>query len=127
MSKNTKLDRRHDINAGEMLPQRLTRVEDMELYKDNIETVLNNEENPDWVEKMSRAKARREAELAEKKASIKAGDIVILLWQGFQLIRVEEVFESSVKVGPHKYGWECIRKPSEEFLKAVEAEFPGAV
>lgn len=126
MSKNKKLDRRHDVNAGEMLPQRLTRVEDMEVYWDGIDRVISAENDPEAKAKAKAKKEREEMELAEKKASIKAGDVVILLWQGFQLVRVSEVLENSVKIGPHKYGWEVIQKPSEPFLKAVEAEFPGA-
>jgi hypothetical protein len=36
MAVNNKLDRRHDINAGERLPERHTRVLDEELYRANL-------------------------------------------------------------------------------------------
>lgn len=122
MSRNNKLDRRHDINAGEMLPQRLTRVEDMEVYWDGIERVLSNEKNEVYQAHLQGKKEALEMVLAEKKASIKAGDIILLLWAGAQVVRVEEVSDTSVKVGPTRYGWEMVQKPSEAFLKALEAE-----
>jgi hypothetical protein len=127
VSKNTKLDRRHDVNADEMLPQRLTRVEDMELYWNGIEKVTDNENNPEFQAQRRAEKEKAEKLLAEKKASIKAGDAVLLHWSGLQLVRAEEVSDTSVTIRGHKYGWELIQKPSEPFLKAVEAEFPGVV
>jgi hypothetical protein len=127
LSKNKKLDRRHDINAGEMLPQRLTRVEDMEVYWDGIEKVLSNEQDAAFVAEQKSKKDKVAMELAEKKASIKVGDSVLLLWAGVQVVRVDDIRDESVKVGPVWYGWERVKKPSEAFLKAVETELPGVV
>ncbi len=122
MSKNTKLDRRHDVNAGEMLPQRLTRVEDMEIYWDSIERVETLAKDPEFIAKLKAEKEKQEMELAGKKASIEAGDLILLLWGGVQVVRVDDVTDTSVKVGPCHYGWELVKKPSDAFLKALEAE-----
>lgn len=127
MSKNKRLDRRHDINAGEMLPQRLTRVEDQEVYWDSIGRVLSNEQDAAFVAEQKAKKETVAMELAEKKASIKVGDLVLLLWTGVQVVRVDAIRDESLKVGPVWYGWEMVKKPSEAFLKAVEAELPGVV
>jgi hypothetical protein len=127
LSKNKKLDRRHDCNAGEYLPQRLTRVEDMEVYWDGIEKVLSNEQDAAFMAEQKSKKDKVAMELAEKKASIKVGDLVLLLWTGVQVVRVDDIRDESLKVGPVWYGWEMVKKPSEAFLKAVEAELPGVV
>lgn len=124
---NTKLDRRHDVNAGERLPERLSRVQDIELYWNGIEKVTENENDPEKAAERKAAKEKAERDLAEKKASIHPGEKVLLLWSGVQLVEAEKVLESSVVIRGTKYGWDLIRKPSEAFLKAVEAELPGLV
>jgi hypothetical protein len=70
----SKVPRNHDINAGERLPERINRVEDMEIYRANLEKALNNKEKPK-VEKMD---------------IVKAGDLVYV---GGHLEEVEEVLD----------------------------------
>jgi hypothetical protein len=94
----------------------------MEVYWDGIERVTSNESDPAFLAEQKALKEKAEMELTGKKASIKAGDLVLLLWAGVQVVRVDEVAETSVKIGPNRYGWELVQKPSEAFLKALEAE-----
>lgn len=122
MSFNNKLDRRHDINKNERLPERLTRVQDMEIYWDGIERVLNNENDTQLQAQIREAKELERVAMEEKKTSIKAGDVILLMWAGVQVVKVQEVTETGVKVGPHRYGWEIVQKPSSTFLEALKAE-----
>jgi hypothetical protein len=74
MAVNNKLDRRHDINKGEKLPERHTRVLDEEAYREGIERVLNNTEAP----------------VTFKMDVVKAGDLV---WVGGHIEEVEKVLD----------------------------------
>ena len=122
MSLNTRLDRRHDCNAGERLPEKFSRVLDIEKYWDGIEKVLTNENDPEALQRAQEAKAKVVMELEAKKASITAGSIVLLFWNGVQFVRVDDVRDQSVKVGPMWYGWEMVQKPSEHLLAMLKAE-----
>lgn len=122
MSLNTKLDRRHDINASERLPEKFSRVLDIEKYWDGIEKVLENESDPEALKRAQEAKTKVAMELAEKKAHIKVGSTVILQWNGVQFVKVEDIRDEAVKIGPCWYGFELVRKPSEHLLAMLEAE-----
>jgi hypothetical protein len=122
MSMNSRLDRRHDINAGERLPERFSRIQDMEAAWETMDRVEALSKDPEFIRKQQEEKEKVAMELAEKKASIKAGDVVFLLWTGVQVVRVTEAAEGFVKVGVHRYGWEMVKKPSTAFLEALRAE-----
>lgn len=122
MAKNMNLSRRHDINAGERLPERHTRVEDEELYRDNIEAVLKNEGDEAF---QAALQAKREAEVKANKYKYETavpGMVVALRWGGVDFRRVDAIRESGVRIGPHWYGWECIEIPSKELLNLVHKE-----
>lgn len=126
MAVNTKLDRRHDINAGERLPERLSRVLDDAAYRDGIDAVKNNEASEAFL------KAQEEKRLAEaralqfKKDRTIPGAIVVLKWNGAAFHRVDAISETGLKIGPTWYGWECIEIPSQELLDLVQKEM-GAI
>lgn len=75
MAINTKLDRRHDINKNERLPERHTRVMDEEAYRAGIERVLSNTKPP----------------VTLQSDVVKAGDLV---WVGGHIEEVEEVLDT---------------------------------
>ncbi len=74
MAINNKLDRRHDVNAGERLPERHTRVLDEEAYREGIQRVLDNKEVP----------------VPSKPDVVAKGDLV---WVGGHIEEVEEVLD----------------------------------
>jgi hypothetical protein len=73
MAKN-KCPRNHNIHAGERLPERISRVDDLEVYKANLEIALNNKEKPKVV----------------KPDIVKAGDLVYV---GGHIEEVERVLD----------------------------------
>lgn len=88
MAVNNRLDRRHDVNKGERLPERHTRVLDEEAYRDGIERVLQNTEVPVEV----------------KPDVVVAGDLVYI---GGHIEEVEEVLDRErmiVKIRGSKVG-----------------------
>lgn len=126
MAVNTKLDRRHDINAGERLPERHTRVLDEEAYRNSIEAVQSNEASEDF-QKAREAKALADARVLQfKKDRTIPGAVVVLQWGGISFHRVNAIREDGVKVGPNWYGWECIEIPSQELVDMVQGEV-GAI
>lgn len=113
-----KMPRRHDINAGgERLPERFTRVENHEAYR-----AAFAEPTEEYLKMKKEAEERRAKLIEDTKASVSAGDRVLLFWNGIQIIRVDEIKDTGVRIGPHCYGWECVRKPSADFVAALDAE-----
>lgn len=95
MAVNNKLDRRHDVNKGERLPERHTRVLDEEAYRDGIERVLNN----------------KEAHKPPQVDVVKVGDLV---WVGGHIEEVEKVLDEErmiVLIRGMKVG-SCVLLPS---------------
>jgi len=126
MAVNNRLDRRHDINKNERLPERHTRVLDEEVYRDNIEAVLKNEAD-DAFQKALEAKRKADAiALENKKARVIPGAIVVLNWGSKAFCRVDAIQDTGFKVGPFWYGWECVEIPSQELIAMVESEV-GAI
>lgn len=126
MALNNKLDRRHDINAGERLPERHTRVQDEELYRDNIGAVLENEASEAFQKALQEKREKEHQELLRKKAAVKPGTVVALKWGGITFRKVDDAHESGVKLGPTWYGWECIEVPSENLVNQIGYEV-GAI
>lgn len=127
MSENKKLDRRHDCNAGEYLPQRLTRVLDMQNYWKNFQVVMDTEQNKEFKKMMEETKQLEKLAVEFKRATINAGDTIILFAPNCQLVKADSVTYTGVKVGPHRYGWELVQKPSEAFMTALRAEVGDVV
>jgi len=122
MAVNTKLDRRHDINKGERLPERLSRVLDEESYRAGMDGVKANEASEDF-QKAQEAQRQADAKAIQfKKDRTIPGAIVVLKWSGVQFHRVDAIREDGLKVGPCWYGWECIEIPSQELLDLVQKE-----
>lgn len=126
MAANTKLDRRHDINAGERLPERFTRVLDDSTYRDNLEAVQTNEASEEF-QKAREAQAQEAVrDLQYKKDRTIPGAVVVLRVNGAAFHRVDAVSDTGVKIGPFWYGWECIEIPSQELVDMVQSEV-GAI
>ena len=122
MAVNTKLDRRHDINKGERLPERLSRVLDEESYRMGWDGVKANEASEGFHEAQD-AKLLAEAVSRQyKKDRTIPGSIVVLRYSGASFQRVDAVSETGLKIGPAWYGWECIEIPSQELLDLVQKE-----
>lgn len=89
MAYNKKLDRRHDCNKGEYLPQRHTRVMDEEAYRANL---------PDFKPQGAGKRVYTEKEIMEanppapkpKMDPVEAGDLVFV---GGHIEEVEEVID----------------------------------
>lgn len=126
MTVNTRLDRRHDINKGERLPDRLSRVLDDAAYRDGIEAVQTNEAS-EAFQKAREAKLLADAKALQfKKDRTIPGAVVALQWGGISFHRVDAIKEDGVKIGPNWYGWECVEIPSKELVDLVQKEV-GAI
>lgn len=110
MAVNNKLDRRHDINAGERLPERHTRVLDEEAYKANL---------PEFVPQGAGKRYYNAKDISDAFPKpqepvydiVKAGDLV---WVGGHLEIVEEVLDEvkmTVLIRGSKVGG-CVLLPS---------------
>ena len=90
MAVNKKLDRRHDCNSGEYLPERHTRVLDEEAYRANL---------PEFVPQGAGKRVYNAKEILEAFPKpqepvydiVKAGDLV---WVGGHLEEVEAVLDT---------------------------------
>lgn len=119
MAKNNKLDRRHDINAGERLPERHTRVLDEEAYRENLPEFVPQGAGKRYYT-LKDVTASFPVPLEPKRDIVKAGDLV---WVGGHLEEVEKVLDEkdmTVLIRGSKVGG-CVLLPAyvqESWAKA---------
>jgi hypothetical protein len=122
MAVNNRLDRRHDINKGERLPERLSRVLDEEQYRIGMDMVKANEGSESFRKALEEKRVSDAKILQAKKDRTIPGAVVVLKWNGVAFHRADAVSETGLKIGPFWYGWECIEIPSQELLDLVQSE-----